>query len=137
MIWENSSHVPQGNFARNSKICLKIHMFFFIFYQFQSSVFWMLDRETHHTVLKRDLKLLNNTQNVKFSPCGRFSQISSHYVYIQNKKADSYTPRTLRACCSQSNFRILKICESSAHALFLYNCTPNISRSDDVSVSVA
>ena len=49
----------------------------------------------------------------------------------------SYTPRTLRAFCSQSKFRILKIRESSAHALFLYNCTPNISRSADASVSVA
>ena len=49
----------------------------------------------------------------------------------------SYTPRTLRACCSQSKFRILKIRESSARALFLYNCTPNISRSADASVSVA
>ena len=49
----------------------------------------------------------------------------------------SYTPRTLRACSSQSKFRILKICESSARALFLYNCTPNISRSADASVSVA
>ena len=48
----------------------------------------------------------------------------------------SYTPRTLRACCSQSKFRILKICESSARALFLYNCTPNISRSADTSVSI-
>ena len=50
---------------------------------------------------------------------------------------NSYTPRTLRACCSQSKFRILKIRESSARALFLYNCTPNISRSADASVSVA
>ena len=49
----------------------------------------------------------------------------------------SYTPRTLRACCSQSKFRILKIRESSARALFLYNCTPNISRSADASVSIA
>ena len=49
----------------------------------------------------------------------------------------SYTPRTLRACCSQSKFRILKIRESGARALFLYNCTPNISRSADASVSVA
>ena len=49
----------------------------------------------------------------------------------------SYTPRTLRACCSQSKFRILKIRESSARALFLYNCTPNISRSADASVRVA
>ena len=30
----------------------------------------------------------------------------------------SYTPRTLRACCSQSEFRIFKIRESSARALF-------------------
>ena len=49
----------------------------------------------------------------------------------------SYTPRTLRACCSRSKFRILKIRESSARALFLYNCTPNISRSADASLSVA
>ena len=49
----------------------------------------------------------------------------------------SYTPRTLRACCSQSKFRMLKIRESSARALFLYNCTPNISRGADASVSVA
>ena len=44
---------------------------------------------------------------------------------------------TLRACCSQSKFRILKIRESSACALLFYNCTPNISRSADASVSVA
>ena len=37
----------------------------------------------------------------------------------------SYTPRTLLACCSQSELMILKIPESSARALFLYNCTPN------------
>ena len=36
----------------------------------------------------------------------------------------SYTPRTLRACRSQSEFRIVKIRESSASAFF-YNCTPN------------
>ena len=52
-------------------------------------------------------------------------------------KKNSYTPRTLRACCSQSKFRILKIRESSARALFLYNCTPNISRRADTNVSVA
>ena len=39
----------------------------------------------------------------------------------------SYTPRTLRPSCSQSELMILKICKSSAHALFLYNCTPNTS----------
>ena len=52
-------------------------------------------------------------------------------------KCYSYTPRTLRACCSQSKFRILNIRESSARAIFLYNCTPNISRSANASVSVA
>ena len=50
---------------------------------------------------------------------------------------DSCTPRTLHTCCSQSKFRILNIRESSVRALFLYNCTPNISSSADVSVSVA
>ena len=35
----------------------------------------------------------------------------------------SYSSRTLRACCSQSELKILKICESRARALFLYNCT--------------
>ena len=49
----------------------------------------------------------------------------------------SYTPRTLRTCCNQSKFRILWIRESSACALFLYNCTPNISHSADASVSIA
>ena len=44
--------------------------------------------------------------------------------------------RTLHACCSQSTYRILKICESTLRALFLYNCTPNISHSADTSVSV-
>ena len=48
---------------------------------------------------------------------------------------DSHTPRTLRACCSQSKFRILKIRESSARALFFYNCTLNNSRSADASVA--
>ena len=50
---------------------------------------------------------------------------------------NSYTPRTLRECYSQSKFRILKMRESSARALFLYNCTPNISHSADASVSAA
>ena len=45
--------------------------------------------------------------------------------------------RTLRACCSQSKFRIHKIRESSTRALFLYNCTPNISRKADARVSIA
>ena len=68
-------------------------------------------------------------------------QIKSHdgalSYPLQGLNNHSYTPRTLRACCSQSKFRILKIRESSARALFLYNCTPNISRSADASVSVA
>ena len=37
----------------------------------------------------------------------------------------SYTPRTLRTCCSQSELMILKIHESSVRASLLYNCTPN------------
>ena len=49
----------------------------------------------------------------------------------------AYTLRTLHACCRQPKFRKLKIRKSSARALFLYNCTPNISRSADASVSVA
>ena len=40
----------------------------------------------------------------------------------------SYTPRTLRTYCSQSESTILKIHESSARALFLYNCTANSFR---------
>ena len=39
-------------------------------------------------------------------------------------KMDSYTPRTLRADCSQSEFGP-KIRKCSARALFLYNSTPN------------
>ena len=35
---------------------------------------------------------------------------------------------SLRSCCSQSESTILKILESSAPALFLYNCTPNTLR---------
>ena len=60
--------------------------------------------------------------------------------HLKNDKCHekhSHTPHTQRTCCSQSKFRILKIRKSSARALFLYNCTPNISRSADASVSVA
>ena len=68
----------------------------------------------------------------------RYTRSGISLVYLWcNLNLHSYTPRTLRACRSQSKFRILKIRESSAPALFLYNCTPNISRSADVSVSVA
>ena len=38
-----------------------------------------------------------------------------------------YTLRVL-ACCSQSELTIFEIRESSARALFLYNCTPNTLR---------
>ena len=56
----------------------------------------------------------------------------------EQNNANSYTPRTLRACYSQSKFRILKICESSECIIFVqYYCTPNISRIGDASVSVA
>ena len=89
-----------------------------------------------------------------YTPCGSFTarhpqrecdfQMDWHIKYLHLEYAHllcnilaSYTPRTLRACCSQSKLRILKICESSARALFLYNCTPNISRSAEASVRVA
>ena len=38
----------------------------------------------------------------------------------------SCTPRTLHACCSQSELKILNILEGRVHALVLYNCTLNI-----------
>ena len=41
--------------------------------------------------------------------------------------ANLYTPRTLRACRSQSKFRILKIRESSAHALFCLNSLAKVN----------
>ena len=42
----------------------------------------------------------------------------------------------LQACCSQSEFRIRIIRESSVCALFLYNCTQNTSCSVDASMGV-
>ena len=63
--------------------------------------------------------------------------ILQFWIFTRSNTWYSYTLRTRRACCSQSKFRILKICESSARALFLYNCTPNISRSADANVSIA
>ena len=47
-----------------------------------------------------------------------------HYTHKHSLFVYLYTPRTLRACCSQSELMILKICESSARALFLYNFPP-------------
>ena len=46
------------------------------------------------------------------------------FLFRNTCKYHSYTPH-VRALCSQSEFRILRICESSACALFLYNCTAN------------
>ena len=40
----------------------------------------------------------------------------------------SYTPRTLRTCCSQSELKIFKIHERNVRALLLYNFTPNTLR---------
>ena len=80
-------------------------------------------------------ELLNPRPDSSCSTCLNLYGLIVWLVYFIN--FNSYTPRTLRACCSQSKFRILKIRESSARALFLYNCTPNISRSADASVSVA
>ena len=46
----------------------------------------------------------------------------------------SYTQHTLRNCSTQCAFRIIKVWESSTHALFLYNCTPNTFRTRERSV---
>ena len=62
---------------------------------------------------------------------------NQNQIEVVTLKVHSYTPRTLSTCCSQSEFRKLKIRESRARALSLYNCTPNISPSADASVSVA
>ena len=54
---------------------------------------------------------------------------------------NEYVIHTLRVhyahAAANLNSGYSKIRESSARALFLYNCTPNISRSADASVSVA
>ena len=85
------------------------------------------------------ISLLSQDGPVYLIPCSSYHCILSqtwHHKYMINS-AHSYTPHTPHACCSQSKFRILKIRKSSTRALFLYNCTPNISRSADASVSVA
>ena len=68
----------------------------------------------------------------KWDPCLRIFFQACGYTWVASRLLgfvwNSYTPLTLHACCSQSKFRILKLRESSAHALFLYNCTPNIWR---------
>ena len=62
-----------------------------------------------------------------FSDFGRHQSSSSLRFWLNERH--SYTLRTVRAWCSQSEFRIIKIRETSARALFLYNCTANILRS--------
>ena len=60
------------------------------------------------------------------------SHISSDLIKVNDTEVtsvnNSYTPRTLRASCNQSELTILKICKSSTRALFLDNCTPNTLR---------
>ena len=46
-----------------------------------------------------------------------------NFTLLRGVNFDSYTQRTLHACCSQSELTTLKIRESSTHALFLYSCT--------------
>ena len=58
---------------------------------------------------------------------GRYHNHHNHNISTK-MNSYMYTPRTLRACCSLSEFRILKIRESRARALFLYNCTWNTLR---------
>ena len=49
-------------------------------------------------------------------------------------QSNSYTPRTLRVCCSRSEFEIPKMRRSRASALVLYNCTLNIVCTRECSV---
>ena len=59
-------------------------------------------------------------------------------IFLKNDMClivNSYTLHAQSACCSQSELTILKIRESSAHALFLYNCTPNTLRALEHSVA--
>ena len=94
---------------------------------------FFIAKKTNEWVLEKigsDLMLQNNTESRKLQYLGHICRILG---IIEN----SCTPHTLLTCCSQSKFRILKIRESSARALFLYNCTQNISHSADASVSVA
>ena len=72
-------------------------------------------------LLSRILSIVNNF--------GCSMRVVYEFRFIHSE----YTTRMLQP----SKFRILKIRESSARALFLYDCTPNISRSADASVSVA
>ena len=63
----------------------------------------------------------------KWQPCQSITQ---------GTMRDSCTLRKLRACSSQSELRmILKLCESSACALFQYSCTPNTSSNAYVHVN--
>ena len=66
----------------------------------------------------QSLYVMCRTVNIATCQTQVISKEQNHYLVF---KGNSYTPRTLRACCSQSKFRILKIRESSARALFLYN----------------
>ena len=64
-----------------------------------------------------------------FFPCAtilfRISSFTSWNVHKIKRKwlLSIHTLCTPHACSSQSELMILKLCESSSHALFLYNCT--------------
>ena len=62
---------------------------------------------TSNSVFTIIRQLPNNIQGISLD--------GDQWKYIL-KNTYSYTPPTLRACCSQSKFRILKICESGARA---------------------
>ena len=81
--------------------------------------------ETHSLCGKLFLNLPRGCMDFKWSGPIHYNCLSTNCIWYN--VYNSYTPRTLRACCSQSKFRILKIRQSSGRALFLYNCTPNIS----------
>ena len=84
----------------------------------------------------------SNTVDVLICPCSLFilyqpvceiqiKYITWHYYLFIHF---AYTTRMLQPIWIQD---LLKIRESGAHALFLYNCTQNTSHSADASVSVA
>ena len=93
---------------------------------------------------KKKKKIFENVHKCKkakvtFIPCLHKQKLSSNSLCYFNDDQGlvidySYNPCTLRTCCSQSELTILKICKSSACALFLYNCTPNTLRTCERSV---
>ena len=95
--------------------------------------FWWVD-VVLSTLLSIDLNI-NEFSIPMWHDRGKWVACQQYSILISYHKRFIHSVYT-STCCSQSKFRILKIRESSARALFLYNCTSNISRSADASVSI-